>query len=112
MIISCLFVPGGSSSSPVQPYDQETGGVRVRVCLAVGHRSSGSHAGLQPHQGQRQPHPVLLLHFLQRGVSRHHHPGRHAPHPDGVGVHHPSGDALVLLHPDFHFPEGAADWKT
>ncbi len=108
----CPLAPGGPPSPPLQPYDQASGCAGVGLCLDAGDQSSGSHAGLQPHQGQRQQNPVLLLHFLQGGVASHHHPGRHAPDPDGDGVRHPAGHAAVLLHPDLQLPEGATDGKT
>lgn len=108
----CCFLPGGPSSPPLQPHDQATGGVRVAVCLAAGHHAPGSYAGLQPHQGQRQHNPVLLLHVLQRGVASHHHPGGHASHPHRAGVHLPDGHAAVLLHPDLQLPEGTTYGQT
>ena len=109
---TCCLAAGGSPSPPLQPYDQAAGGLHIGVCVDAGDQPSGSHAGLQPHQGPRpQHHPVFLLHFVQRGVAGHHHPGQHAPDPDGPRVHHPAGHADVLLHPDLQLPEGAADGK-
>lgn len=108
----CSLVLGCPPSSPFQPDDEAAGSDCVCVGMVGGHQSSGSHAGLQPYQGWWQPHPVLLLHVLQRGVPRHHHPSGYASCPDCAGVHHPHGFATVLLHSDLHFPQSAEDGKT
>lgn len=102
---------GVPPSSPLQPYDQAAGCVRFSICLAVGDWPSGSHAGLQSHQGQWRQDPVFLLHLIQRGVPWHHHPGGHAPHPDSPGVHLPNGYAVVLFHPDLQLPKETTDGK-
>lgn len=103
---------GRPPSSSFQPYDEASGGVCVRVCLDPGHQSPCSHARLQPHQRQRRQDAVLLLHLLQRGVARHHHPGRHAPHPDGAGVRGAARHAHLLLRADLQLPAGETDGKT